>query len=233
MDSSNQPSTRERILEAAREVFLERGFAKATIREICSRAGANVAAVHYHFQDKGGVYSAVLSELLTASAQRFPMNMGLGDEPTARQRLSAFINSFLHRVLLGDGGEDFNHKGRLIAEALVTRNPFLDELVEAHVRPMLAELEVILVELMGEDAPEKVRLACAASIVGQCLHYFYSRPVIDKLNTGLYEGAKDVERLSEHITAFSLGGMQAVLERHREQARQAAQEQEETAAETR
>ncbi len=220
MENSKQQGTQERILEAAREVFLERGFAKATIREICSRAGANVAAVHYHFQDKSGVYSAVLQELMESADRRYPVTMGLGEDPTARQRLQAFITSFMHRVLLGDGGEDFQHKGRLIAEAVVARSPFLDELVDKNIRPMLAELEVILVELLGEDAPEKLRLACAASILGQCLHYFYSRPIIDKLETGLYQGPEDVVRLAEHITQFSLGGMHAMLERHREQARQ-------------
>lgn len=215
MESSAQAGTRQRILEAAREVFLERGFAKATIRDICSRAGANVAAVHYHFQDKAGVYNAVLDDLLEASAKRFPMNMGLDEDASARQRLKAFVASLLRRVLLGDGDDDFQHKSRLIAEALVMRSPFWDNMVDKHFRPLLAELEGILLELMGEEVPQWELAACAASIMGQCLHYFHSRPVVDLLESDLYKGPEDVEKLADHVTLFSFGGLHAVLERRR------------------
>ena len=51
--------TRERLLEAAGEVFAEQGYRKATIREIVRRAGANLNAVNYHFRDKAGLYQAV------------------------------------------------------------------------------------------------------------------------------------------------------------------------------
>ncbi len=44
--------TRQRLIEAVGEVFAERGFRAATVRDICQRAQANVAAVNYYFGDK-------------------------------------------------------------------------------------------------------------------------------------------------------------------------------------
>src|SRR5262249_13073406 len=52
--------TQSRLLEAAGQVFGERGFKAATIREICDLAKANIAAVNYHFGDKAKLYKATL-----------------------------------------------------------------------------------------------------------------------------------------------------------------------------
>ena len=48
--------TKERLMEVAGQVFAEKGFRDATVREICQRAGANLAAVNYHFGDKERLY---------------------------------------------------------------------------------------------------------------------------------------------------------------------------------
>src|SRR5581483_8991895 len=52
--------TKQRLLEVAGAVFAEQGFKNATVREICKRADANVAAINYHFGDKQGLYSETL-----------------------------------------------------------------------------------------------------------------------------------------------------------------------------
>ena len=48
--------TRQALIEAGGAVFAEQGFHDATVRDICARAGANIAAVHYHFGDKEALY---------------------------------------------------------------------------------------------------------------------------------------------------------------------------------
>ena len=58
--ATRSTATRQRLLEAAGEVFAEDGFRKATIQRICGRARANIAAAHYHFGDKARLYTAVI-----------------------------------------------------------------------------------------------------------------------------------------------------------------------------
>ncbi len=53
--------SRERLIECAKKEFLEKGFAKASLRNICSRAGLTTGAVYFLFKDKNGLFEAVVS----------------------------------------------------------------------------------------------------------------------------------------------------------------------------
>lgn len=55
---------RERIISAAREVFIEQGFDLATVREITLRADVNVAAINYYFGSKDELIGEVLSIMM-------------------------------------------------------------------------------------------------------------------------------------------------------------------------
>src|SRR3712207_5289373 len=98
-DGTTQDPTRQRLLEAAGEVFAEAGFRAATVREICTRAGANVAAVNYHFGDKERLYTEVLKYAHRCAIVKYPPGMGLAPEAPAEQRLRGFVMSFLSRML--------------------------------------------------------------------------------------------------------------------------------------
>jgi len=62
--SRAQVDTRERILAAAEEEFMARGFASTTLRAITSRAGVNLAAVNYHFGSKDALIEALFRRRL-------------------------------------------------------------------------------------------------------------------------------------------------------------------------
>jgi len=66
------PDTRTQILDAAEHLFAERGFRGTSVRAITDLAGANLAAVAYHFGSK--------AELLAAAARRViePINAAQG-----------------------------------------------------------------------------------------------------------------------------------------------------------
>ena len=51
-NSDDSPDTERRVLEAAGEVFAALGYRAATVRQICEKAGANIAAVNYYYGDK-------------------------------------------------------------------------------------------------------------------------------------------------------------------------------------
>ena len=56
--------SREKLIECAKKEFLEKGFAKASLRNICSQAGLTTGAVYFLFNDKNGLFEAVVSGAL-------------------------------------------------------------------------------------------------------------------------------------------------------------------------
>src|SRR4051794_9276482 len=198
--------TRQRILEAAGEVFAEQGFRGATVRDICRRATANVAAVNYHFGDKEKLYLEVLRFAHTAAFEKYPPDLGLKPGATPRERLHAFVRTFLLRML--DEGRPAWH-GKLMAREIADPTGALESIVKDGIRPHFATLRGIITDLLppavAADA-DRVRF-CAFSVVGQCLFYFYGRPVILQLNPAQRFTGDAIEPIADHITAFSLAAM--------------------------
>src|SRR5712691_1451997 len=65
-------STKERLLQVAKELFARKGFHGTSTREITRRAGASLSSLHFHWQSKENLYLAVyrqLFELLTTLGQ--------------------------------------------------------------------------------------------------------------------------------------------------------------------
>jgi TetR/AcrR family transcriptional regulator, regulator of cefoperazone and chloramphenicol sensitivity len=200
-----QDETRLQLLEAAGEVFAETGFRDATVREICRRADANIAAVNYHFGDKETLYAAVLRYSHAKALEKYPPLLGVAAGAPPEKKLRAFVNSLLLRVF--DKGPTAWH-GKLMMREMIEPTAALDMLVEERIRPMAAQLWAIVAEIL--DCPlndERVR-QCSFSVVSQCVFYHHCQPVIARLypkQSAL--GADDLERLADHITRFSLGAM--------------------------
>jgi AcrR family transcriptional regulator len=204
--AGSDQDTRRRLLDAASGVFAERGFRSATVREICLGAGANVAAVNYHFGDKESLYRAVLENALGEMIAEFPPDYGLGPDPTAEDRLFAFVHSFLLRVLTGSKRTWLM---RMMTREMVEPTSALDRLVETVQRPMFRILHGVVSELCGEEAAPEVVLACAQAVVAQCLFYKQAEQVITRMGHRVPKTNEEIEGLARQITAFSLGGIRA------------------------
>ncbi len=57
------------LLEAAEEVFAEKGFAEATTREVAERAGCSESLIYRYFHDKRGLLDAIVNERFRATIE--------------------------------------------------------------------------------------------------------------------------------------------------------------------
>jgi TetR/AcrR family transcriptional regulator, regulator of cefoperazone and chloramphenicol sensitivity len=199
----NGPDTCERLIQAAGEMFSQHGFQATSIRAISLRAKANVAAVHYHFGHKEGLYSAVLEHALGWAAAKYPGNLGLEADASAEEALDAFIHSFLLQLL--DEGRPAWH-GKLLAREIIAPTALLDQVIENVLGPMHKRLAAIVAEILECSADNATVRFSTLSIIGQCVYYHHARKVINKLYQGKF-GPHEMEALSDHVAQFSLGAL--------------------------
>lgn len=188
------------MLDAAGEVFAEHGFRTATVREICSRAKANVAAVHYHFGDKDELYQAVLKHTFKSAMEKHPLP---ALEGSPEQQLRRHVGAMLRRIF--DEGRPSWH-GKLIAREMAEPTQAMDSLVK-QIQTNQARLASIVRQLIGRRADEATIYRCTFSISGQCLFYYHCRHIVSRLQPGHRVDATAIEQLADHITRFSLAAL--------------------------
>jgi AcrR family transcriptional regulator len=199
----SEENTRDKILNAAGEVFAEYGFEGATIRAITERAEVNVAAVNYHFRDKAELYSRVVVDACSARAAWRDTLAKPTDSP--EERLRTLISHFLEYML---GPDRPAWKRRLMAREMANPTTALDELVEENIRPFRDEfLRPTLRELTGDRFSRRQLSFIGSSVMGQCLYFHQSRPIIERLNPDFKIGKAEIEEIADHITRFSLAAI--------------------------
>jgi AcrR family transcriptional regulator len=199
----SEENTRNKILNAAGEVFAEHGFEGATIRVITERAEVNVAAVNYHFRDKAELYNRVVLDACSARTAWHDTMAQATDSP--EDRLRSLISRFLEYML---GPDRPAWKRRLMAREMANPTTALDELVEKNIRPLRDEfLMPTLGELTGGRFNRRQLSFIGSSVMGQCLYFHQSRPIIERLNPDFKIGKAEIEEITDHITRFSLAAI--------------------------
>jgi len=200
--------TRERLLEAAADVFAENGYRNATFREICLRAPANIAAVNYHFRDKERFYSAVVEHVIEQERDLLRDFQSRVEAPASpEERLRAFIHRTLDSLL---GAAPPTRLLRIMAHEMMEPTPALDFMVERVVQPTHGNMREIVRGILGENADERMVADCAHSITGQCFIFYHARAVIARLGAYPAHDSATIEHLAEHITRFSLGALRSI-----------------------
>ena len=203
MSSNDLDTTRERIAVAAGEIFAERGFDGTTVRDICQRAGANIAAVNYYFGDKQRLYVEAVIQAHRWRMEQAPLPEWPAGTP-AETKLADFITTFVRRVRSGPEG---TWHSKLMMREMANPTAACAELVQSSIRPQFEILLRILSELLPADASHDELRLTAFSIVGQCLFYHFADPVIRNLLSAGDYASFDIERLARHISDFSLASI--------------------------
>ena len=212
-NNSASQETQRRLLLAAGEIFAERGFHAATIKDITDRAGASLASINYHFRDKAELYSAVLRRIGEEAAEIIPPDNALsGDAPTR-------FRQFIHWYCVKSMGRNRPTWERiLLAREMIEPTTAFDSLLESVFQPLNEKLSRLIAELLGVRPTHEAVGLISASIFGQCMYHLKHQQFIERMHPQLVR-APDVEHLAAHIADFSLAGLRCSLAAPRRRAR--------------
>ena len=198
--------TRDKLIEAAGHVFAERGYRAATIRDICRRAGANVAAVNYTFGDKMGLYTEVLRHSVRA-AQTAAMSAALDSSLSPEDMIRGVIRARL-MSLCQESRPDWHI--RLVMHEFSHPTAAMGRVVDEGMRPIYERVRKAVGEIIGLPPDHETTRLSVNSIVGQILFYTFSRPVLAHLQPELKLTPDQLDRIADHIADFSLAYLKKV-----------------------
>jgi len=138
------------LLESAVVLFAEKGFAAASVRDICSEADANIAAINYYFGSKDRLYAEAVKAVYSQCEclNSMPRLLQAPDAPD--RLLASWIEWFIHSNHNGEGA----HRITLfLRRELAYPTPVLQEIREDVFHPPLTALRELVQAILPATAP--------------------------------------------------------------------------------
>ncbi len=213
--AAGSDATRDKLIEAAGRVFAERGYYSATVREICRRAGANVAAINYHFGDKLGLYTEVLQQSVKA-AQVDAMKNAFDSSAPPEETLRAVIRARLESAARS-GLADWQLG--IMAHEFARPTPAVSHIINTVSRPLYERLLDLIGKILDRPPGDTETRLCAHSVMGQILFYVLGAPVLAQLWPQAKITSDQMGMIADHIADFSLAYMREAAAKRRRAAR--------------
>ncbi len=162
----------QKIIAAARGIFLRKGMAGARMEEIAKAAGINKALLHYYFRSKEKLFEVIMSEAKMQMLSR--LHPILGGDDSLFIKIEKFVESYINFVT-----ENPLLPGFILHE--ITKNPekLVNEISNGNKRPNLAKF-FLHVESEAkkkniiEIKPEQLFM----NMLSMCVFPFIGRPML-------------------------------------------------------
>jgi TetR/AcrR family transcriptional regulator, regulator of cefoperazone and chloramphenicol sensitivity len=196
---------RTRLLTEASRIFSEKGYAKASTREICVAAGLNPAAIHYHFGDKDGLYRAVL----LGPIHEIAAQLAGFDDPalTLTQSLQHLLRGFM-----GDDGPPVASESarvaddsvRLYLREMIEPTPVFAAAAAQHIGPVHDAIARLLARHIGVRQPDEDVHRLVFGLIAMAHDYCMSREFMQALAPRLLEGTDALQRARERLVDWGV-----------------------------
>ena len=200
--------TRRQILDTAGRVYAEKGFARTTSKEVCARAGVNMAAVNYHFGGKDGLYEAVLIEAHRQIVSLDELVAIAGSGADAAHKLRSVIGHLVALAAQASGPWG----ARVLIQELSAPSPLAPALIKRAVLPKARLILGLVGEIVGLPPDHPVVQRALAFAVLPCAVLV----LLPKHLRGRVLPALDADpaALFDDLMRYVLAGLAALAKQH-------------------
>jgi len=204
MTRDTDRETRDRLLDEAAHLFAAYGFDNVTIRDICTKASANVAAVNYHFGGKTGLYDEVLRWAIRTMQATTEEIRKAGEGRTPEAQLEGFIQVFLTRV----AGTPNKWIHQLMLREVANPTPSFDLILNDVLKPRLMYVRTVIATLLGCPVDDPRVGNCVMSVQAQ-IFALLNNPLASRFESEPLT-VERAEAMARHIACFSIAGVRAI-----------------------
>jgi len=198
-------TTKERLLQAANRVFTEQGYEGATVQMIAEAAGANIAAVNYHYGSKADLYAEYAASHLKSVMAKMPR---LADRPAdPLGQLRKFIAWFFIRF------QPDAPLRRLNQDMLQMKPDFTTVILEQVIRPEFANCRELVTAILPPGTPETDIRCWVKSIISLCTGPLHGAHLYPQLFPGVTDEATEMQHYVDHLAQFIADGLAAASAR--------------------
>jgi AcrR family transcriptional regulator len=206
--TESKVATKQRLIEAAEHLFADDGFEKVSVRDITNRAGANVAAVNYHFGSREGLVEIVMARYINPiSEERIARLEGLerkaGGKPVPIEELvEAFARPFTTQIRRSELSEKifFKLMGRLFGDQCK-----LPPTVESGLQDMRVRFHRAFSKSLPGMPPEEIWWR--THLMGGSLIYTLAHSeTLQRISSGA-SGTPTMEQIVSRFIRFASAGM--------------------------
>lgn len=166
----NAEITRQRIIDAAREVFLSRGVSRTSMEQIAAQAGVTRGAIYWHFSNKTELFSALREQVLLPLIDRMDDSLLLENNDDPLGQIGKFLSGTIDAL-------NESSDTRQTFEIMMVKCEYVEEL-SAVLEQTLYNCERIAkkIEQLYERAKTKGQLKPTGSpaILAMDTHLFFS-----------------------------------------------------------
>jgi AcrR family transcriptional regulator len=216
-------SAREQLLRHATAIFAAKGYAAASTREICDAAGVNVAAIHYYFGDKEGLYREALLRPIAEVTEAF----GRFDDPTLpfEAAMTMFLAPFI------DPGQDIAGDAASAAQTafdadvmklhlreMLEPSAAFREIVDQVIAPAHGALSQLIARHCGVARPDDDIHQLGFAMVAIANDYCMSREFMKMLAPGVLDRPQARQKILERLVGYARALLDHEIARRREAA---------------
>jgi TetR/AcrR family transcriptional regulator, regulator of cefoperazone and chloramphenicol sensitivity len=196
--------TRDRLFEESARLFAAKGFDGVTVRDICKKARANVAAVNYHFGGKSGLYEQVLRAAIQVMQGATDEMRKAGEGRPPDEQLEWCVRIFVSK--LAAARESWIHQ--LMLRELAKPTPAFELVMTHALKPRMVYVRGVIAGIMETDADDPRVGRCLMSVQAQ-LFMLLNTPPAFRIPTQQLTPER-LETMAAHITRFSIAGIREV-----------------------